>query len=138
MKLKGKVAIITGGGRGIGRCIARKLAKREVTLAITSRTESQLVEVYNELNKFTEIFYKSLDIRKEKEVKKFINEVVRKYKRIDILINNAGYVKPLSLLETTLRDWKAQIDTNLTGTFLMTREVVKHMKNYGGKIVNIA
>ena len=68
MKLKGKIAIITGAGRGIGRCIARRLAKRKVILAITSRTEIELQNAYEELNKLTEVFYMPVDIRREKEV----------------------------------------------------------------------
>ncbi len=138
MNIKGKVAIITGAGRGIGRCIATRLAKKGVKLAILSRTEQQLKDVYNELSKFTSVYYEKLDIRNEKDVKEFVKTVILKYQKIDMLINNAGYVKPVSLLETTLKDWKAQVDINLTGTFLMTREVVKYMKNYGGKIINIA
>jgi len=138
MNIKGKVAVITGAGRGMGRCIATRLAKKGVKLAIFSRTEQQLKDVYNELSKFTDVYYKKLDIRNEKEVREFVKAAILKYQKIDILINNAGYVKPISLLETTLKDWKAQVDINLTGTFLMTREVVKYMKNYGGKIINIA
>lgn len=138
MNIEGKVAIITGAGRGIGKCIATVLAKRGAKLAIFSRTKQQIKDTYNELNKFTDVYYEVLDIRKEKDVKEFVKKVIQEYKRIDILVNNAGYVKPRSLLETTLTDWKAQIDTNLTGTFLMTKEVVKHMKDYGGKIINIA
>ncbi len=138
MNLQGKVAIVTGASRGIGKEIARRLAKNRVRLGIISRNEKVLKETAKELKNLTEVYYKALDVRDENGVKEFVKDMINLYGRIDILINNAGYVKPLSLLETTLEDWKMQLDINLTGTFLMTREVVRYMKNYGGKIVNIA
>jgi len=138
MSLEGKVAIITGASRGIGRSIAYRLARQGVKLAIVSRTEKQLRETHDELIKYTPVYYEAFDIRDEEKVIKFVKKTVKKYGKIDFLINNAGYVKPLSLLETTLEDWKTQIDINLTGSFLMTREVVRYMKEYGGKIINIA
>ena len=107
-------------------------------MAVVSRKREQLNKVCQEIGRYTSVYYECFDIRNECRVIEFIRNVVNRYGRINFLINNAGYVKPLSLLETTLDDWKEQIDINLTGAFLMTREVVRYMKEYGGKIINIA
>ncbi|MBZ5524288.1 MAG: SDR family NAD(P)-dependent oxidoreductase [Acidobacteriia bacterium] len=138
LSLKGKLAVITGGGRGIGMAISRAFAGEGCNLIITGRDGPTLQEALAELNKIggSEITALGCDISKPAEIEILFAAVAKKYHTIDVLVNNAGVAHglgPADQLE--LLTWQRVIDTNLTGMFLTTRAALAMMKS-GGTIVN--
>ena len=131
-----KVAIITGASRGIGAALVKGLSDSGMIVVLASRNKKQMQSVSNSLQ--NEYSIVQTDVRDELSVKNLVSYVFKKYKRIDVLVNNAGFVEPLSLLEMSKETWDNTIASNLTGTFLMTKEVVRIMKKNGGKVINIA
>lgn len=135
----GQVGIVTGGGSGIGRCIAHELAALGARVVIASRDPSKLEGTRREIIEDGGVADAiKCDIRKEEEVVSLFSEVMTRHGRVDFVVNNGGgqFVSPLENL--SLNGWRAVIDTNLTGTFLMCREAVrKTMADRGGAIVNI-
>jgi|TARA_B100000959_G_C14978719_1_gene622584 3-oxoacyl-[acyl-carrier protein] reductase len=131
-----KVAIITGASRGIGAALVKGLSDSGMIVVLASRNKKQMQSVSNSL--LNEYSIVQTDVRDEMSVKNLVSYVYKKYKRIDVLVNNAGFVEPLSLLEMSKETWDNTIASNLTGTFLMTKEVVRIMKKDGGKVINIA
>jgi len=140
LKLENKVAVITGGTRGIGKGIAEEFLKEGARVAICGISEEKLKETLIELsNKYGNIIGSLVDVRIESQISKFVKEVLEKYERIDILVNNAATVIVKNVIDLSNEDWNLTIDTNLTGTFLFTREVLPHMiKNSYGRIINIS
>ena len=140
MRLKGKVAIITGGGRGIGRAIALALAQEGCGIIITSRTLTELEDAKKEIIKSGgEAIAVKGDVQSASDAGKIIKSAVKKFGRIDILVNNAGvaYYKPFS--ETSEKDYDTTLDTNLKGTFLFIKETLPYMlKQKSGVIINIS
>ncbi|MBN2668406.1 MAG: SDR family oxidoreductase [Bacteroidales bacterium] len=130
-----KVAIVTGASQGIGLEIALDLLRTGYYVVLASRNPE-----YAELNLkgYTSYSLIKTNVEDQDSVKLMVNQVVERYGKIDVLINNAGYVEPKSIFETSLEDWNKTLAVNLTGAFLMTKEVVRFMKKTGGKIVNIA
>lgn len=140
MDFKGQVAIVTGGGRGIGRAIAEGLAKRGVDLAVA---DISLDTANDAAEALTKIGVKAigirLDVSKSEEVVKAFEHIRNEFNRVDILINNAGITKDSLLLRMKEEDWDSVIDVNLKGVFLCSREAIKDMsKQRYGRIVNIA
>ena len=138
MLLKGKVAIVTGGTRGIGAAIVRKFAKEGCSVIFTFIKSKNLARgIVRQLKGRAKGF--EVDVKDFTKMKKFISEVKQKYGRLDILINNAGILKDKSLMMMDEGDWKEVIDTNLTGAFNATRaSIVTFMKQKSGNIINIA
>ncbi|MDI6889775.1 MAG: 3-oxoacyl-[acyl-carrier-protein] reductase [Thermodesulfovibrionales bacterium] len=140
MDFKGQVAIVTGGGRGIGKAIAEGLAKKDVNLAVADINPDAAIEA---AAAFTALGIKAmgikLDVSKSEEVKKAFEDMRKEFNRIDILINNAGITKDSLLLRMKEEDWDSVVDINLKGVFLCSREAIKEMsqRRYG-RIVNIA
>lgn len=135
MKLSGKVALVTGGSRGIGKAIAGLFAKEGASVAITARDVTTLKKTADELG----VFAVSADIRSDSEVKNVVNSVVEKFGRLDILVNNAGIFPKVKLLhEISEQEWREVIDVNLTGQFLVTKAAIPHLQKNGGCIINIA
>jgi NAD(P)-dependent dehydrogenase (short-subunit alcohol dehydrogenase family) len=134
---QGKVACITGASQGIGLAIARELAKQGCHLVITGRTGSTLRKAARELSKLrVQVVPIVCDVRNEGAVKSSIAEVKKRFRRLDILINNAGVAHANSTIANLpLSAWNEVIDTNLTGTFLVTRAALPLMKR-GATIVN--
>ena len=136
MKLAGKIALITGGSRGIGKEIARVFLEEGAKVMITSKDPKRLESAANELG----ASFVEADIQKENEVKNVVKNTIEKFGKIDILVNNAGIfpqTKPLH--EISESEWNEVIDVNLTGQFRFTKAVIPHMKkNGGGSIVNIS
>jgi NAD(P)-dependent dehydrogenase (short-subunit alcohol dehydrogenase family) len=129
--MKDRVALITGGGRGIGEAIARRFAAEGARLFITSRTPKDLERVALETGADFDI----CDVTQPKE----IGALVRKIGKVDILVNNAGIAESAPFLRTDLEMWRRVIDTNLTSTFLFCKALVPGMIDRGyGRIVNIA
>ena len=142
MKLKDKISIVTGGGRGIGIRICEELLKEGATVYIFDvndkegkKAAGRLQSVYG--NKRAYFF--NVDITDENEVKKTIDEIVKVQGRIDILVNNAGITIDNLIMRMNLADWKKVIEVNLTGAFICSKYVVKNMiKRRSGKIINIS
>lgn len=140
MELKGQVAIVTGGARGIGRAIAEGLARKGVNLAIADISPDSAGETAKEFQKLgVKTTAIRLDVSKSGEVVKAFEDTVAELGRIDILINNAGITKDGLILRMKEEDWDSVIDINLKGVFLCSKEAVKvMMKQRYGRIINIA
>lgn len=136
-----KIAIITGASRGIGREIAKTLAKEGMqVIANYNNSEQKALELKKELNDENiniDIF--KADISKREEAKELVNYTLCKYGKIDILINNAGIAEFKEFTQITDEDWNEMISTNLNSVFIMSQEVVKNMiHNKNGCIINIS
>jgi NAD(P)-dependent dehydrogenase (short-subunit alcohol dehydrogenase family) len=139
--LKGKIALVTGGGRGIGQAIAFAFAKVGAKVVVTSRKAQDLEATAAEIKAFGgEAFPLPAHLGKLAEIQKMVNTVVDKYKRIDILVNNAGASPSISsVLDSDERLWDTIMNLNLKGVYFVSQAVAKIMKNQGsGKIINIA
>ncbi|MBD1907242.1 3-oxoacyl-[acyl-carrier-protein] reductase [Funiculus sociatus GB2-A5] len=141
-RLQGKVAIVTGASRGIGRAIALALASEGADVVVNYASSSGAAEKVVE-----EITAKGVgsaiavaaDVSKADQVDTLLNTVMEKWNRVDVLVNNAGITRDTLLLRMKPEDWQAVIDLNLTGVFLCTRVVSKVMlKQRSGRIINIA
>lgn len=119
MDLEGKIAVVTGASRGIGRATADLFEEGGATAVRISRTEGM-----------------RCDVSKPEEIERTVAEIVRTYNSIDILVNNAGIMDLLPLEETSLEDWQKTLATNLQSAFLFTKLCVPHMKS--GSIVNVS
>ncbi|WP_342540313.1 3-ketoacyl-ACP reductase [Heyndrickxia sp. FSL K6-6286] len=138
--LKGKVAIVTGAGKGIGKAIAIALAKEGVNVGLLARTEGTLKEVSNEIeNLGVKAAYATVDVSSLAEVEKAIEKVTNELGKADILINNAGIGKFASVLDMDPEEWKKTIDVNLMGTYNVTRVVLPQLiEKNAGDIINIS
>lgn len=136
-----KVAIVTGASRGIGREIAKELAISGIkVIANYNKSEKQAIQLKEELQK-NNIYIDLIkaDVSKKEECKKLVNYTLEKYKKIDILINNAGIDKYKLITEITEKDWNEMINTNLYSAFCMCQEVLPNMiHNKNGCIINIS
>jgi len=140
-KLKGKVAVITGAGRGIGRILAEGFAKEGASLVLIARTLSELKETAKQAGKQQkDILLIKADISKEKEVVRVSRKIGRKYGAINILINNAGVLGPLGMItDSKTEDWMEPLKINLLGTYLCTKYLLPLMFKSGeGKIINLS
>lgn len=135
MRLKGKTALITGGGEGIGRATALLFCKEGAKVGIMGRTKSKLNKVVKEAKGRGEIYALQGDVSIEKDVKRVVNSFYKKYKKIDILFNNAGIFEAGTVVTTTNDVWDRTINTNVKGVFLMSKYVVPIMSNNGGGAV---
>ena len=131
------VILITGASRGIGREIAITLSKEgHKIIANYNKSEEQAKELEKQ-NTNIEIF--KADVSKRNEVQNMVQEIIKKYGKIDVLINNAGITKDMLLARMKEEDFKQVIDVNLVGTFNMTKNVISYMmKARNGKIINIS
>ncbi len=138
-RLLGKVAVVTGGSRGIGHAIARVLAEEGCSVVITGRDESALSKSAAQITRRLVpgmIVPIVGDVRDEKSVRTLFAEVKRRFGKVDVLVNNAGITQQMVTIEnTTLEMWRDVIDTNLTGTFLCTRAALPMMQA-GATIIN--
>ena len=139
MRLKGKTALITGGGEGIGKATALLFCKEGAKVGITGRKKEKLDEVIKEAEGGGEIIAFPGDVSREEDVKKTVQDFVKKFKKIDILFSNAGVLEPGTVVTTSIESWDRIIDINVKGMFLMCKYVIPHMiKNGGGSIINNA
>ena len=135
----GQVMVVTGGGSGIGRCIAHELASLGAGVVITGRQEAKLDAVAAEIAEDGgAVDTLAFDIRDEDAVTSNVAEILSRHGRIHGLVNNAGGQFPARLEDISRNGWNAVVATNLTGGFLVAREVYRQsMKSHGGSIVNI-
>ena len=139
--LKGKVAIVTGGGRGIGKGIAIGLAKAGAKVVVTSRKINDLEETAADIKAFGgEAMALQSHLGKMEEIQKMVSTVMDKYGRIDILVNNAGASPAMgSVLDSDERLWDTVMNLNVKGVYFTSQAVANIMKKQGGgKIINIA
>ena len=140
MKLDGKVAIVTGGARGIGKAIVLTLAHEGANPVIIDVDEQEAIKVANEINSIgrNSIAF-NVDVSNSAQVEEMVVKVVEKYGHIDILVNNAGITRDALLMRMKEEDWDRVLSINLKGTFNCTRAVMPIMlKQRSGKILNIA
>ena len=127
-KLTGKVAIITGASSGIGEAAARILATEGAQLVITARREDRLKDLVNEFKgQGTEAIYVVGDASEEETAIQTVGAAMKKFGRIDILLNNTGIGNYKDLVDTSVAEYDAMMDTNMRSSFLFTRFVVPHM-----------
>jgi 3-hydroxybutyrate dehydrogenase len=141
MRLEGKVAIITGGGRGIGKAIAQRFAADGASVLIAARTEGELRATAAEIEKSSgRAAWVAGDVSREDDAARIVRTTVEKFKRVDILVNNAGIYGPVKPVEEiSAAEWDSVIAVQLRGAFLMTRLVLPEMYSRGGgAIVNIS
>ena len=135
----GHVAIVTGGGSGIGRCTAHELASLGARVALVGRNRERLAQVKTEIAEAGgEAEGYGCDIREEEGVQATVAAILGKFQRIDHLVNNAGgqFTAPLEAISQ--KGWETVVRTNLTGGFLMARECyLQFMRQHGGAIVNV-
>ncbi|MEK4059324.1 MULTISPECIES: 3-oxoacyl-[acyl-carrier-protein] reductase [Paenibacillus] len=139
--LKDKVAIITGGTRGLGRAMAQRLAEEKAKVVITGTNEELAKQTANEIAKTYSIETLGLkhDVSSEESTKEVVKAVIKTFNKIDILVNNAGVIRDAGLLMMKKEDWDLVLGINLTGAFNCIKYVSKRMlKNKSGRIVNIA
>jgi NAD(P)-dependent dehydrogenase (short-subunit alcohol dehydrogenase family) len=140
-RLDGKVALITGGGRGIGKFIATGLAEAGADLVITSRKLNNLESTAEELEREfgVSVLPVACDIAREEEIDNLIKVATEKFPRIDILVNNAGATWGAPTLEFPLEKWDQLFNTNVRGGWILTQKIATIMKEQGGgNIINIS
>src|SRR3989344_682415 len=141
MKLQGKVALVTGSSRGIGKATAIRLAKEGAKVVVNYiNDEKASAQVVNEIKKLGgEAIAVKADVSNEEQVKNMIKTAIDKFGRIDILVNNAGIVYDLPFMEKTLEQVKRTFEVNFNGVFLCSKYAAKQMKKTGsGVIINIS
>ena len=141
MKLTDKVAVITGGSRGIGKAVAVAYAREGAKLALCARTASELEKTVAEIRELkTDVAGWMCDVSVEETVKEFIANVKTKFGHIDVLVNNAGVMtRPVPMTELEVKKWDYTIAVNLRGPFLVTQVVLPvMMKQKNGSIINVS
>ncbi len=138
--LKGKVALVTGARRGMGKADAVALAKQGAKVAVTDISQEECQPVVEAIKKNKgEAMALELNVADQQSIEAVFDAVVKEYGRLDILVNNAGIYQPKPALELTLKEWNRTISVNLTGEFLCAQRAAKEMaKNKWGRIINIA
>jgi 3-oxoacyl-[acyl-carrier protein] reductase len=141
MNLEGKVAIVTGASRGIGREVALELARNGANVAVNySGSEAKANEVVDEIKKLgKDAFAIKCDVSNSEEVATMVKETIDRFGKLDILINNAGITRDNLLMRMKEDEWDDVININLKGVFLCTKAVTRQMmKQRNGRIINIA
>ena len=136
MKLDGKVALITGGSKGIGFATAKLFSEAGAKIVITARNSKKLNEASKNLG---DCLIVPADVKKASDVTKVVKQTITKFGRIDILINNAGiFPKIARLHEISEDEWNDVIDTNLSGPYRFAKEAIPYLQKNGGVIINVS
>ena len=141
INLSGKIALVTGSTRGIGRATALRLAEAGATVVVTGRVEERAREVADQIGNETgsKTMGVGLDIGDPKSIEEAYSKIREALGGVDILVNNAGINRDTLFLRMKFEDWEEVLRVNLTGTFLMTQKVVKDMiKKRWGRIINLS
>ncbi|MCV0365677.1 MAG: SDR family oxidoreductase [Nitrosopumilus sp.] len=136
MKLSGKVAIVTGGSRGIGFATAKILSENGATVVLTAKNQERLEKASSEIPNSLGI---AADIKNKNDVRNVVSKTVAKFGQIDILVNNAGIfpkIKELHMIDED--EWNEILDVNLTGQFRFTKEAIPYLQKTSGSIINIS
>ncbi len=141
-RLEGKVAVVTGSNRGIGKGIAVALAKEGCKVVVNSyREDEEAKKTVEEIKKLgSDAFFIKANVTREIDIRDLIEKAVKKYGRLDILVNNAGILVSGTVVTLTEKDWNRQMEVNLKGVFLCTKYAVQQMikQGKGGRIINIS
>lgn len=139
-ELTGKVAIVTGAGRGLGREIASALSEAGAHVVVASRTEADLLSFVDQVETDgRRALAVPTDVTDEAAVEAMVSAAVECFGRLDIVVNNSGIVDTVPLLEQEPEAWDQVVSTNLRGTYLVTRAAGRHLVEQGaGKVINIA
>ncbi|MEK6665748.1 MAG: 3-oxoacyl-[acyl-carrier-protein] reductase [candidate division NC10 bacterium] len=137
--LEGRVAIITGGSRGIGRAVAQCLAEDGASVVVSGLDPARLEAATKELEGFgAPVLGVVADVARREDVERLVDQTKDRFARIDVLVNNAGITRDALLVRMKDEDWDRVLDVNLRGAFLMMRAVAKvMMRQKGGRIINI-
>jgi len=136
LNLSGKVALITGGSRGIGFATAKIMSENGATVVITGKDSKRLEKSVTKIPNSVGFV---ADIRKTDEVKNVVRKTIEKFGKLDILVNNAGiFPKIKQLHEINEDEWNEVLDVNLTGQFRFTKEAIPHLQKTSGSIINIS
>ena len=139
MKLDGKIALITGASRGIGKEISKEFLKNGAIVIINYRNDTEYGDkTFNELNQYGIVERFIGDVSDEEFVVSMIDSIIKKYGKIDILVNNAGISSFNMLVDTTINDFNNIMDINFKSVYLLSREVLKSMMYEKGVILNIS
>jgi 3-oxoacyl-[acyl-carrier protein] reductase len=139
MDLTDKVALVTGGGRGIGREIALKLAESGATVVINDVSDAYESTARELSEKGPRSLFIKADVSSSEEVNLMVEQTISTYERIDILVNNAGITRDQLTLRMSDQEWDAVIDINLKGVFFCTRAALKYMmRQRWGRVINIS
>jgi len=134
----GRVAIVSGGTKGIGRAVVRDLLDAGFRVAFSARTEADVGEATKALGAHGEVLGVVADVRDPAGCSELVDQAVQRFGGLDVLVNNAGIGKFAPVHEMSLEDWHTQIDTNLNGVFYLSRAAVPHLKaSSNAWIVNI-
>jgi 3-oxoacyl-[acyl-carrier protein] reductase len=141
MRLQGRVALVTGAARGIGKAISKLYVKEGAKIVVNyNKSEKEANALAEEMEKISkDILLIKTDVSKVDEVKEMVQKTIERFDRIDILVNNAGILVPEVFLESTEDTWDRTMDINLKGAYLCVKEVAPIMlKQEKGKIINIS
>ena len=138
--LKGKTAIITGSGRGIGRAIALAMAEQGANIVVNDVNMESADEVVAEIEAMgRQAIAVKADVTSEEQIKEMIETCINRFGKLDILVNNAGIIQTVPVTEIDGKDWDRVMEVNLKGVFLCCKAALAPMKaQHGGKIINIA
>jgi len=141
VKLKGKVTIVTGSSRGIGKAISLEFARQGADVVVNAHRD--IKAMFETVEEIRSLGHESIpivaDVSNSKDVKKLVNETVKEFGKIDVLVNNAGIMRPAPIEELSEDDWDNVMNVNLKGAFLCSKYVGKQMiKQKKGVILNIA
>lgn len=139
--LSGKTAVITGGGRGIGKSIALALAEAGADIVVSSRTETELKLVCEEIEKrfARKTYYQMVDVTDKKSIDSFVTNIIDEFGKIDILVNGAGMNVRDKMVELEESDWDLVMEVNLKSVYLVSKAVIPYMKKRkSGNIINIS
>ncbi len=138
--LEGRVAIVTGGSRGIGRAVAQSLAEDGASVVVSGRDAARLAAAAKELEGLgVPVLGVVADVARREDAERLVAETKERFARVDVLVNNAGITRDALLVRMKDEDWDLVLGVNLRGAFLMTRAVAKvMMRQKSGRIINIA
>ena len=139
MRLKDKVAIVTGSSKGIGEGIARVFSREGAKVVVVCRTEDAGKKMAEELGagEGKTLFVKT-DVTSKESIQNMINATIKTFGKLDILVNNAGYHISKNVEETSEQEWEFIINTNLRSTFLCSKYAILHLRKTKGNIINIS
>lgn len=139
VQLKGKIAIVTGAGRGIGRAIALALGEAGARVALAARSEGEIRSVAQEIRgKDGDALAIAADLTRDDEIERLVKQTVKEWGAVDILVNNAGWGKTATVVDSRVEDWDRTLQINLRAPMVLTRLVLPGMiAKKSGAVVNI-